>query len=301
MRAERGSRDPWPQRADPMSREELFLSQLPVIERVIAWVCSRRGLRGADAEDFGSASKARLIENDYEILGRFEGRSSLATYLTAVVSRLYLDFQVQRFGKWRPSAEARRRGPVAVRLEQLLLRDGLSFDEACGVIQTNPRVLETRDALYEISMALPNRPRREARGGDPEPATDSSPAERAERQALAERTFSIISGSLAALPPRDRLFLRLHLESGFTVAEAARSLGLEQKPLYRRKEDVLKRLRADLESAGIGPDAAHELLTTLDWEVALQVEAPPLKEGPENVVASPSLGKGRAARVGGEP
>jgi DNA-directed RNA polymerase specialized sigma24 family protein len=99
-----------------MTREQLFLEQLAVIERVIGWVCSRHGLRGADAEDFASAVKTRLIENDYEVLGRFEGRSSLKTYLASVVNRLYLDFQVQRFGKWRPSAEARRLGTVALRL-----------------------------------------------------------------------------------------------------------------------------------------------------------------------------------------
>ena len=94
--------------AGEMTHEQLFLSQLAVIERVIAWVCARRGLRGADAEDFGSLVKHRLIEQDYEVLAKFEGRSSLKTYLAAVINRLYLDFQVQRFGKWRPSAQARQ-------------------------------------------------------------------------------------------------------------------------------------------------------------------------------------------------
>src|SRR5215470_20195503 len=98
-------------RGSAMSREQLFLSELALIERVIAWVSARRCLWGADAEDFASTVKLRLIENDYEVLGRFEGRSSLKTYLTAVVTRMYLDYQVQRFGKWRPSAEARRLGP----------------------------------------------------------------------------------------------------------------------------------------------------------------------------------------------
>ena len=121
-----------------MTREQLFLSELALIERVIAWVCARRCLRGAEAEDFGSTVKLRLIENDYEILGRFEGRSSLKTYMTVVVHRLYLDYQTQRFGKWRPSAEARRLGPVALRLEALLYRDGLTFEEASGVLRTMP-------------------------------------------------------------------------------------------------------------------------------------------------------------------
>jgi hypothetical protein len=86
-----------PDRSGPArTREHLFLSQLPDIERIIGWVCAQRGLRGADAEDFGSVVKCRLIESDYEVLTKFEGRSSLRTYLTVVINRFYLDFQVQR-------------------------------------------------------------------------------------------------------------------------------------------------------------------------------------------------------------
>jgi RNA polymerase sigma factor (sigma-70 family) len=282
-----------------MSREDLFLSELAVIERVISWVCARRGLRGADAEDFAQAAKARLIENDYEVLGKFQGRSSLKTYLTAVVSRMYLDFQVQRFGKWRPSAEARRLGPVALRLEQLLHRDGLTLDEATGVLLSDPRTRTTGDALHEIAQRLPHRPGRRPTAPTSEPFRHDGAAnvERSERQALADRIFCVIRRSLAALPARERLFMRLHLESGLTVAEVSRTLGFEQKALYRRKEDVLKRLRADLEAEGIRAHDASELLATLDWDAALTGGA----ETPEMAAVRPSQELGRAERREGEP
>ena len=183
--------------AGEMTHEQWFLEQLPVIERVIGWVCARRGLRGADAEDFASIVKIRLIENEYEVLGKWQGRSSIKTYLTTVINRIYLDFQVQRFGKWRPSAEARRLGPVALRLEQLMFRDGLSFDEACEVLLSDPRIGLNRDDLHAIRVQLPQRT---SRRGDPhehEPVRPESAAEaveRAERQALADR----ISRSSAA-------------------------------------------------------------------------------------------------------
>lgn len=283
-----------------MTREELFLSQLAVIERVIAWVCARRGLRGADAEDFASAAKTRLIENDYEVLGKFQGRSSLKTYLTAVVNRMYLDFQVQRFGKWRPSAEAKRLGTIALRLEQLLHRDGLTLDEACGVLLSDPRAGTTRDALVAISQRLPQRPNRrpvavEAAATAPESGSES--LERAERQALADRVFGVIRRSLAALPARERLFMRMHLESGLTIAEVSRSLGFDQKALYRKKDDVLRRLRVDLEAESIGAHDAHDLLSTLDWDAALTSP-----EGvPESAEVGPSQGFGRADGREGEP
>jgi len=271
--------------------EQRFLEQLPVVNRVIAWVCARRCLRGADAEDFGSVVKSRLVENDYQVLAKFEGRSSLKTYLAAAVNRMYLDFQVQRFGKWRSSAEARRLGPSALRLECLLYRDNLTFDEACGVLETDPRVGESRDALRALCQKIPSRSRRGPPTEGPEPvATDrpSADLERAERQALAERTFSVIRRSLARLPARNRLFLRLHLNEGLTVAEAARTLGLEQKPLYRRKEEILKGLRVDLEGEGIGPGEARELLSSLDWDAVLTIDAPASDGAPENAVPRPS-------------
>ena len=260
-----------------MTREQLFLSELALIERVIAWVCARRCLRGADGEDFSSTVKLRLIENDYEILGRFEGRSSLKTYLTAVVNRLYLDYQTQRFGKWRPSAEARRLGPVALRLEALLYRDGLTFEEARGVLQTDFQVAESREALHELSLKVPRRiSRRTGSSTDQElPATEGghSSVERAERQILAERTFLVLRKALGRLPARDRIVLRMHVEGGLSVADVARALGEEQKALYRRRDAAFKQLRVDLEAEGIGCGDARELLSTLDWDSALTAEA----------------------------
>ena len=161
-------------------------------------------------------AKTRLIENDYEVFAKYQGRSTIKTYLTSVIQRIYLDFQVQRFGKWRPSAEARRLGTMALRLEQLPYRDGLSFDEACGVLRSDPSVRETRDELDALRLRLPLRPSRRIEGRDLEPARPEGAAtkvERSERQALADRMFSAIRCSLARLPARDRVFLRLHFQS----------------------------------------------------------------------------------------
>ena len=260
-----------------MTREELFISELALIERVTAWVCTRRCLRGADAEDFASTVKLRLIESDYEVLARFEGRSSLKTYLTVVVNRFYLDYQTQRFGKWRSSAEARRLGPVALRLEALLYRDRLPFEEALGVLQTDVRVGETRDALHEMSLKLPRRnPRRDVVGGEPEPseARDGhSLLDQADREALARKIFLVLTRALGRLPARDRIILRLHIEDGLTLAAVAKSLGEAQKALYRKRDALLNQLRVELEADGIRDRDARELLETLDWDAALTAEA----------------------------
>jgi DNA-directed RNA polymerase specialized sigma24 family protein len=90
--------------------------------RAISFVSSRHHLPGSEADDFGSHVKLKLIEHDYAILKKFEGRSNLRTYLTVVIHRLFLDYRIKAWGKWRPSAAAKRCGGVAILLERLTRR-----------------------------------------------------------------------------------------------------------------------------------------------------------------------------------
>ena len=141
----------------PDSVEALFVSQLGLVERVVGFVCARHHLSPADADDFGSHARLKLIEDGYAILRKFEGRSSLRTYHTVVIERLFLDYRISAWGKWRPSAEARRCGAAGVLLEQLLVRDGYSLDEACEVMKTNHAVTMPRSGLEELAGRLPVR------------------------------------------------------------------------------------------------------------------------------------------------
>src|SRR4051794_36861005 len=92
----------------------LFLASLELIEAVIARVCSRSGLRDADAEDFSSTVKIALLEDNYAILRGWQRRASLGGYLLVVVRRLLLDERVRKLGRFEPSAEARRGGEAAI-------------------------------------------------------------------------------------------------------------------------------------------------------------------------------------------
>lgn len=289
-----------------MTGAEVFAAELALIERVIRWVCARRFLTGAEAEDFASTVKLRLIENDYEILARFEGRSSLKTYVTAVINRLYLDYQNQRHGKWRPSAQARRLGPAALRLECLLYRDGLTLDEARGVLQASAGVSESPEAIYEISLQLPVRRRRgSVPSPDREPADSAdgfSEMEQAERRGLAEKTFLTLRHALRRLPARDRIVLRLHVESGLSVADVARALGEDQRALYRRRDAIYHQLRLDLEGHGIGGRDARELLANLDCDYALSAVSEPSGPVLEGVRSPPSaVATDRKATTAGAP
>jgi len=139
-----------------MDAPNLFVSQLEVIDRIIHFVCRRYRLAPADVDDFNAIVKLKLIENDYALIRRFEGRSSFATFLTTVIQRLFFEYRMQQWGKWRPSAEARRMGETAIRLEQFLTRDGYSFDEACEkLINDEPAV--SKSELERLFTRLPAR------------------------------------------------------------------------------------------------------------------------------------------------
>ena len=87
-----------------MNAEELFRSNLALVDRVIAGVCRRAGLRDADAEDFASIAKIALMENDYAILRGYEGRAPLGAFLTVVVQRLLSREWERVRGRWHPSS-----------------------------------------------------------------------------------------------------------------------------------------------------------------------------------------------------
>src|SRR6185369_7423329 len=93
----------------------LFEEHLDAIERAIARVCREVRLVGADAEDFASNVRIALLADDCAILRKFEGRSSMPAFLTIVVRRLFSD-QLRASGRWYPTAEVQRRGPIAVQL-----------------------------------------------------------------------------------------------------------------------------------------------------------------------------------------
>ena len=91
-----------------------FLAQLDLIDNVVASTCRRHGMLGDDAEDFKSSVHEKKIDDDYGVFRKFRGNSSLETYLTAVINNRCRDYRIQKWGKWRPSAKAKRIGTAAM-------------------------------------------------------------------------------------------------------------------------------------------------------------------------------------------
>lgn len=233
-----------------------FLDHLPHIEKVAAHLCRRHHLRKEECEDFLSYAKIKLLENDCARIRQFKGRSSLKTYLTTIVVNLMKDYLDYLWGPWRPSAEAKRLGPVAILLEKLLVRDGYSFDEAVQILQTNHKVEMSWQEIHTMAAKLPPRSTRHMEGEEemrnlaaPGDRPDDRLEER-EREAARRKAFEALQEVRKTLPKEDQLILKMQGD-GFSVADISRSLGLDQKKLYRRIQKTLSCLHQELGRRGI--------------------------------------------------
>jgi RNA polymerase sigma factor (sigma-70 family) len=246
--------------------EQLFLAHLPHIKRVSAHHCRKYGFSREETEDFVSWVQIKLIEDDYDTLRKFKGKSSMATYLTVVIGRLFQDHLNHLWGKWRPAEEAKRLGPLAIQLDRLLHRDRLTLAEACEILVTNHHVEATRKEIEDLASKLPHRnPPRRMESEDAlenRPAADLPPDEQVEAREMGARRQEILKflkDALKRLSPDDALLARMSCV--FKISQIAKKLRLDQKPLYRRRETILKTLRQDLESHGVRPEEIGGLLS----------------------------------------
>jgi RNA polymerase sigma factor (sigma-70 family) len=263
--------------ARTQSSKEQLLAHLPAINAIVGFIGRRYHLRTDELEEFRSTVQVKLIEDDYAVLRKFRGESSLKTYLTTVIQRIFLDERVRAWGRWRPSAIARRRGPIAILFEQLVVRDHRPFDEACAVIERERDVAVDRRALAELYEQLPVRTR--PRAVDSEEALTNAVASGSpedgvldtERAAAAARTADALRRALAGLAPQDRLIVKLRFEDGLSVAQIARATSDDQKLLYRRFDRVARDLRVALEAEGVDGQVVMDALGNahVDFEGAL--------------------------------
>ncbi len=251
---------------DHLTPEQLFLGHLKLVKEIVAFCCRRSRFSPQDAEDFEGTVMIKLIEEDYAVFRLFERRSDIRTYLTIVINRLLLDFQNHLWTKWRNSAEAGRLGPIAERLEKLMVRDGLSFAEACHILW-GEGVEMSEDELAEIRAKLPIKftrrfvPEVTLEGMiSREPRPDER-ANQKEQHALVLRVLRVVFREIQALPAEDRLLVRMRTE--MTVANIARMRGMDQKGLYRRLDKIYDRLRNALKKQDIRQKDIKDLLGDL--------------------------------------
>ena len=122
----------------------------------------------------------------------------------------------------------------------------------------------------------------------PGPAADDNLV-KAERDFLAKRVQTALDRARQALPPMDRLILKMRFEDRAAVSDIARALHLEQRPLYRTLERLLKTIGEAMQADGI---------SRADIDALFQRAADRVGEGPGRGPLPPADATGRQERKG---
>jgi RNA polymerase sigma factor for flagellar operon FliA len=282
-----------------MDVEELFLRHLGTIETIVSYIGRSNHLDCLETEEFGAQVKFELIDGNYAIIRKFEGRSTFATYLTTVIQRMFYQHRVKLWGKWRPSAEARRLGDKAIALERLLSRDAMSLHEAVEMMTTGCYAQSTVAELEAIYARLPPRqPRPVLVSGDVVPETadlDCDTETRAmeqERAQSARAVAAVLDRCFAEAEAEDQIILRMRFWSSRRVPDIARVMQLDQRKVYKRIERLLLKMRNALQAGGVSRTDVDEILARSDQEIRM--------ESGENLTSRPSQLPSEGIRENGE-
>lgn len=266
---------------------EWLPANVPLVERLCRHVCRDTRLSPADVDDFVSSVLLKLIDDDYAVLRAFEGRSSPATFLLVVARRALSDFRAQESGRYRPSRQAERGGPLAIELETLLRRDGKSLDEALTLLRDRGRRLTRAEAEAMARQFPERRPRPVAVPLDDEvqPQLALPPDETGvrERGAISKTICASLRRVIGALPAEDQTILRLHFAAGWSVADISRSMHIDQQRLYARLRRIAKSMRDELLAAGVDRERVRDLVGRTDVDLNFGLDdsqIPPARPSP---------------------
>lgn len=242
-----------------------FLANLDLVDALSIAIARRNGCDGDEVDDFVAIVRSRLVDNDYAIWRKHRGKSSLRGFLSVVIANLFRDHRIAQWGKWRPSAHARRHGPSGVALDRLIRRDGASVDLAVKAVASRDDCPLTEKDLRQIAADLPpKKDRRTQRLEDaPRLATAYSADDRLESKEAArlrERVIGAVREVLDTLPEEDQTILRLLFWEDHSVAQVARTLRMEARPLYRKIKRRYGDLEDGLDERGVDASAVSALL-----------------------------------------
>ncbi|MEM8929862.1 MAG: sigma-70 family RNA polymerase sigma factor [Acidobacteriota bacterium] len=275
----------------PNSWEGALLEHLAPIERFAERLARGSGFRPAEVEDFVGSVRLKLVDDDYAVLRKHRGESSLRGYLKMVVSNHLRDERNRRLGKYRPSVRATRGGPDAVQLDRFVRRDGFDTETAIRMVRERHPQGSSVEQLRQLAEALPEHHSRRfvsdevlaerAEAGDAEER-----AERGERADVHRRVETTLAKALAALSDQDQVILKMIFKHGLPISKVARLVQIRQRALYTRRDRCLRTIRRALDDAGL---TTADVRGILGWDLEIDWgndESSPSPDGEEGVETS---------------
>jgi len=220
-----------------------------------------------DPEAFFNDMLAHLTADDYKKLKEFKNRSAPTTYLTTIISRLFIDIQRKHKGRSRTKERARAIGPIGEKLYELIFEKGFPVEEAYEYLKENDHITETLEEIEAMIDKIRGRPRahKGPTEGSEQPdiksafvSADGPEKEliKKERKKLAKEVLNEI-GLESSSEERfiiERRFPLSEDEEPKDLSEIARLLGITTKAVDSRLRRTLTKLKEKMLQRGLSID-----------------------------------------------
>ena len=226
------------------------------VTKAVAFVAKTFRLSAGEAEELESDMWVRLLDREARVLRSFRGRARIGTYLVKIARNLLLDRRNKEWGRWRPSAAARRTGAVGEALDRLLSRDGWSLDAAEQSLKCSGMVPKGV-SLNSLAAVLPVRQKRmfvdvdvlKSIASNVQEQPGSCSLERVRAAGGLQRALDSVLGTLSAA---DRQLVAWRFVDGLTIAAIAPLVRVEARTLYRTFREAPVSASASDGSSGCG-------------------------------------------------
>ncbi|MEW6267484.1 MAG: hypothetical protein AB1641_30800 [Thermodesulfobacteriota bacterium] len=230
-------------------------------------VCRRRCREANEADECYVYVLDGLEANDYARPRAFQGRSSLETFLYALINSLVSDFLRYKYGRRHIPKVVSDLGAWAEAVYRFICWQKYSLEAAYelvvleGLFTGGPEEFEAQAGPIQQAPCRENPSFVSLDGGNPDDSglEIAAPAEvNPLEQLLAKldqerriRAAAILRQVTAALSPSDQVLVRLVYGSDLSAAAAGRSVGLSPPAARRRLMSLLTLFREKLLAAGI--------------------------------------------------
>lgn len=223
-----------------------------------------------------------LEENDWRRVRNFKGRASFSTYLYSVMERLLEDFTRHKFGRLRPPAWIKAKGPLWAEIYHRLCSERMSVADVkqslSDFMEDRPSVIE--EAAEIILSEIPGCGKYREPASDDSQDVDDFPSlnlspdelfEMHEHISIMQAVFISVTekngnfdspntkiGTLIQqfrsklkLETKERLFLKTIYQAGQTVDEAGRLLGWNSNQAHGKLHRLKNRIQKAMKKTGL--------------------------------------------------
>jgi RNA polymerase sigma factor (sigma-70 family) len=235
-------------------------------------------LSASDADDLRSDLWLKVLENK-RTLRTLRARARPSSYLVAIARNLLLDQRNKSWGKWRPSAAARRAGGYGIALDRLVTRDGLSVDVAQAMLRCAGKA-PGDCSVSTMTLEFPSRLKRVFVGVEAVDAVSIAHNRRDiswdhERRRVERLVQQALTEVLAGLPHFDRQLLKWRFVDDLTIAAMAPRVRMTAGALYRHFSRLLRDIRMSLEQVGVDLPTVRSLLVDTCRSLSCELLATP--------------------------